>query len=115
LINLKNSICKNLCDILAYKPAVLKTIPKLSFQNDKHISHILNEKQVTHLYTSQLAFLKKPTIYLFEKEQNFACFQDLENVYFLMEYFPGGDLASLFKGHRINMTVEDIKMYLAQI
>ena len=76
----------------------MKIIPKLSILNDKHITHILNEKEVGKLYS-----------------ENFDTRQDENNLYFFMDYFPGGELANLFAKQRMNMKMDDIKLYLAEI
>lgn len=70
----------------------------MSILNDKHITHILNEKEIGKLYS-----------------ENFDTRQDENNLYFFMDYFPGGELANLFAKQRMNMKMDDIKLYLAEI
>jgi len=93
-------------------------IPKLSILNDKHIEHILNEKEISKMYNDYMAASRKSTIteqFLNFDSTQFETKQDEQNLYFFMDFFPGGDLANLFTNCRINMSLTDIKNYLAEI
>lgn len=119
----------------SFTPFALKTIAKSSILKDKQISHILNEKFILSLfsdfhkgatkakqsedfgpskqsiieYSSQKQYYNKYIVQLYET------FQDQNNLYFLMEYLPGGELAYLFNKHRIHMKLDDIKVYLCEV
>lgn len=66
-------------------------------------------------------FSIKPMLDLTTKEQVktivqlFDTFQDEENLYFLMEYLPGGELANLFNKYRLHIKMEEIRLYLAEV
>lgn len=101
---------------LVYKPLVVKIIPKMSILNDKHITHIKNEKAISKLYNE--CFISDGKVlaqYCIGNSNYFKSVQDQDNLYFLMDYFPGGELAALFAKQRINMKMDTIRLYLAEI
>ncbi|KAL0268687.1 UNVERIFIED_CONTAM: hypothetical protein PYX00_010527 [Menopon gallinae] len=92
---------------------------------------VVKEKQTSDIYAMKI--LKKTETMvsenasLFEEERDVMCinispwitslqyaFQDKENLYFVMEYHPGGDLLSLMDRHNGVLSVEMARFYLAE-
>jgi protein kinase A len=72
---------------------VLKIIPKDSIIDKEQF--VINEKKT-------LTALKSNPFVV----DLMGTFQDRENVYFIMEYIPGGELATVFNKNRISMKNE---------
>lgn len=88
----------------------------MSIINDKHIKHIKSEKVITKIYNEWCPFNGTSlNLQSIANGSYFCTKQDDQNLYFLMDYYPGGELSTLFAKQRINMKISDIKLYFAEI
>ena len=100
-------------------PYALKIISKLWVVKDEHICKfilkfllnfivlkytLVNEKEILNLW-SEWKFI----VTLHET------FQDETNLYFVLEYLPGGELGNILNKHRAHVTINEILVYLAEI
>lgn len=90
--------------IKSHKPYVLKKISKNSITKDKQVEHLNNEKSVCRDTKINKEFIV--TCY--------DTFQDDDNLYFVMEFVPGGDLHSLVKQGGLT-SLQKVKFYFAEV
>ena len=79
------------------KPYVLKVIPK---QSVKREDHVINERDILNMC--------KECPFVVDLHETF---QDELNLYFLLEYLPGGELATVFRKNRISMQLKGTLMH----
>ena len=80
----------------------IKCIKKSKVTTKAIFEHLKNEKQV-------LSTLKSPFTVDF-----FGSFQDHNNIYFITEYIPGGELFKLLRTHRV-LAISSVRFYAAEI
>ncbi|CAI2382949.1 unnamed protein product [Moneuplotes crassus] len=90
--------------IKTQKPFVFKRIPQSSVKKDKQIQHLQSEKKIC-LNTE----IKKDFII-----QCYDSFEDAENLYFVMEFIPGGDLHDMIKKAAF-ASLEKVKFYFSEV
>lgn len=90
--------------IKTQKPFVFKRIPQSSVKKDKQIQHLQSEKKIC-LNTE----IKKDFII-----QWYDSFEDAENLYFVMEFIPGGDLHDMIKKAAF-ASLEKVKFYFSEV
>ena len=65
---------------------------------------IVNEKEILNLWADWKFIV---TLY--------DTFQDDQNLYFVMEYLPGGEIGSVLNKHRKHVTINEVWHYWAEV
>ncbi|CAI2380583.1 unnamed protein product [Moneuplotes crassus] len=90
--------------IRTQKPFVFKKIPQIKLMKDKQIEHLKNEKKICLNKEISRDFLI----------QCYDTFQNTEDLYFVMEFLPGGDLHDLTKNVAF-ASLEKVRFYFSEV
>ena len=88
------------------KPFALKVLRKASLHNDTQREHAGNEREV-------LQRLAHPFVNKLYPAPRFACFEDCESLYFLLEHVPGGELSQRLQGG--SLPPRDCQFYSSEL
>ena len=87
-----------------HKPFVLKRVPKSSINKEKQVQHLGNEKDILTQKSLKRDFII----------ECYDTFQTEDDLYFLMEFIPGGDLHDITKKAAF-ASLEKVKFYFSEI
>lgn len=90
--------------IKTQNPFVLKRISKESITKEKQVEHLHSEKKICLSNQINRDFITKC----------YDTFQNDKNLYFVMEYIPGGDLHDMIKKAAF-ASLEKVKFYFSEV